>query len=337
MSTEPVNRTIRIQTGARLHFGPLSYHPIQGRHFGGIGMMIDSPGWDLELSHPVSLTAKPTGHVVGEERDRVAEVLNRFRTSALSSCTSLNAQIRILRSLKSHQGLGSGTQLALALGTGLCLLAGHHVDPRELAHWFGRGRRSMIGLTGFATGGFLVDGGQERPGTLGTLACRVEIPSDWRFVLIAPGDTGAEVGLCGEPEQRAFQHLAPMAIEVTQQLCQLVVMQLLPALHAKRCDLFAAALEQYGRLVGEFFRPVQGGIFAAPPMRALVERLSEAGVVGMAQTSWGPTVVIPAGSQSLAESLEREVQQLAQQPVTTHIAAPRNVGVQPVPAETIGT
>ncbi len=44
---------IRIRTPSRLHFGLLGWGPQAGRQFGGVGLMIDSPGIDL-LVEPAS-------------------------------------------------------------------------------------------------------------------------------------------------------------------------------------------------------------------------------------------------------------------------------------------
>ncbi len=38
---------IRIRTASRLHFGLLGWGPEARRQFGGIGLMIDSPGIEL--------------------------------------------------------------------------------------------------------------------------------------------------------------------------------------------------------------------------------------------------------------------------------------------------
>ena len=56
-------------------------------------------------------------------------------------------------------------------------------------------------------------------------------------------------------------------------------------------DRFAAAITLFGLAVGEFFAPVQGGRFADSRWEDLCPRLVAAGC-GLAQSSWGPTVVV---------------------------------------------
>ena len=48
-----MTREVCITTGARLHFGLLSYEPSSGRYFGGAGLMIDSPGFQLAIRDSV--------------------------------------------------------------------------------------------------------------------------------------------------------------------------------------------------------------------------------------------------------------------------------------------
>src|SRR5262249_56784067 len=84
-------------------------------------------------------------------------------------------------------GLGSGTQLGMAVARALALAAGRPDLPAEmLARFVGRGLLSALGVYGFAHGGFLVDAGQKTHGTLAPLVARAEVPRDWRVVLMLP-------------------------------------------------------------------------------------------------------------------------------------------------------
>ena len=66
---------VAVQTGSRLHLGPLAHRPAAGRHFGGVGLMIDRPGVQLsalaadrdEVSGPVAI------------KERVEKILARYR------------------------------------------------------------------------------------------------------------------------------------------------------------------------------------------------------------------------------------------------------------------
>jgi predicted sugar kinase len=65
---------------------------------------------------------------------------------------------------------------------------------------------------------------------------------------------------------------------------------LLPALVERDLRSFGEALERIQADVGALFAPVQGGAFADPRSAALVELLRTSGLVGVGQSSWGPTL-----------------------------------------------
>lgn len=290
--------SITITTGARLHFGPLSYQPHAGRHFGGVGVMIDQPGFRLRC-HTADRDS-----VNGEQptAGRVTAFVSQYRTACPAEHTPPPSILTIEQYLPPHSGLGSGTQLGLAVASGLATLAGeHNVDACELARRVGRGRRSAVGIHGFAHGGLIVDAGQSSGEVVGALACRLPLPTDWRVLLITPHEGSA--GLAGEQEERAFESLGSMPPTLTDRLCRIVLTELLPAAHSAAFAPFAQAVGEYGRLVGEFFAPVQGGTFGHPRTDTLIARLARENIHGTGQTSWGPTVFAFVPNAATADQL----------------------------------
>ena len=156
-------------------------------------------------------------------------------------------------------------------------------STRELAQRSGRGLRSAIGLHGLAAGGFLVDAGQTGQGALGDLAIRLPIPEEWRVMIIRPRHT--RPGLSGARERAAFEALPPMAPQLTDRLCRLTLMEILPAIQSEDCASFSAAVSEYGRLIGEYFSPVQGGVFSDPQVREVVQKTPSIGH-RLVQSSW---------------------------------------------------
>lgn len=317
-----MTRRVTVTTGARLHFGPLAVRAERGRTFGGVGMMVDAPGWEVVVAR----SERDNVHA-GRESGRIAELVARYRERCGKPVPPCAVTVR--QAAPAHTGLGSGTQLALALGRALAVLSGEPaVDTVELARRTGRGGRSAIGTHGFAHGGFLIDAGQtpSEQGVLGELACRMEIPESWRFVLATPA---SESGLSGIAEQRAFDVLAPMPVSMTAELCRIVVMDWLPALQSGDCVGFCSALDAFGGLVGHYFRPVQGGVFANRRMGALAELLQAEGIHGIAQTSWGPTVAICYASETSAVALQERVERDGRwRDCTLRIVRPLNVGAR---------
>ncbi|MBQ19033.1 MAG: hypothetical protein CMJ65_18150 [Planctomycetaceae bacterium] len=294
--------TVKVSTGARLHLGLLSHGGNSPRQFGGAGMMIEDPG--------VRLTASPADHdqvVMVSEGDRI-EDSNRAsrwleRIGAHGDCRLPGVRIEISDVISPHAGLGSGTQLALAVARAVAGLSGAGFRAVELAAAVGRGERSGVGIHGFEHGGFLVDAGG-RTGQVAALVARADVPAAWRIVLAGPA-TGK--GLTGEAEREAFARCREMPCEATRALSSLLLQQVLPGLNEGDIDEAGEGLFLFGRLVGESFAAVQGGCYADPQMASLVEWVRGKGIRGVGQSSWGPTIWMLCPDRATADSLAADV------------------------------
>ncbi|MDZ4689568.1 MAG: hypothetical protein SH850_31210 [Planctomycetaceae bacterium] len=290
---------MRVRTGARLHFGLWAINAPAGRRFGGVGMMIAEPG--------VELTARRV------ERDRidacsadvaarVAQYLHRLR-AIRPDIPPVALYVPVM--IASHQGLGSGTQLALATAATVLNVAGEaQFDAAAWAHQLGRAERSSIGVHGFELGGFLIESGQRPGDRIGELIGRAAVCEDWQIALIAPPQT---VGLSGAAELSAFQQLPPMSEATTAALCRMAVDDWLPAMARGDFATAARTMWEYGQLAGEYFRAVQGGVFASPRMAQLARQLHTEGVTGIAQTSWGPTIAVLCADHIQADALRAQL------------------------------
>ena len=269
-----------IRTGSRLHFGLFALNPKHERQFGGIGMMIDNPGVCVRVEPNDETT------IIGDEAivDRVNTFTSRFRETYPQTPP---VRIEVSQFIPAHSGLGSGTQLALTVGTALAKLAGIDCSPIEIAIATGRGRRSAIGIHGFQRGGFLVDGGHSPNEAVGQMMQRVEVPADWRIVLISPNDVN---GLSGQSELDAFGKLPPMPATLTTELRGLVSNAIVPALHRADFPGFTQSLHSFGQRIGQYFSPVQGGVFRSPQATNIAKTLTANNIRAIVQSSWGPTV-----------------------------------------------
>lgn len=292
---------VRIETSARLHLGLLDLNGDLGRLYGSIGVAIERPGLVLQAEQ---LPAGPgeTGSlaVAGLEVERVTAYARRFLTRyPLPGALSLQLQAAI----PAHVGLGSGTQLALAVGAALAHLGGLALDAPTLSSVLGRGAHSGIGIATFERGGLVVDGGHAGAGAIHRappVLFQQPFPEAWRFVVAIPAATA---GLNGATEQRAFQTMAPAPAAYVEKICRLLVMQLLPALIEQDLAPFGQALTGIQQWVGDSFAAIQGGRFANTLSGALVMHWLSQGAAGAGQSSWGPTVYALAGSEAEAERL----------------------------------
>jgi beta-RFAP synthase len=213
--------------------------------------------------------------------------------------------IEICQPALEHVGLGSGTQLALSVAAGLNALYGlPNQTPQELALSVGRGLRSAVGTYGFVFGGLIVEQGKLPSEPISPLDCRIDLPETWRFVLVLPQGMG---GLAGEEEVAAFTSLPAAPVETTEALIGEVRDRLVPAAATADFALFAESLYRYGRLSGECFAARQGGPYNGPVLTALVDRIRSLGIIGVGQSSWGPTIFAVAPSQQAAEEIRAEL------------------------------
>ena len=97
---------VQVKTTARLHLGFLDLAGDLGRRFGSIGLAID--GFETRLE----LREAPSFEALGEERERGAHIARRI---AESLGLGLDKELVITNAIPAHAGLGSGTQLALAI------------------------------------------------------------------------------------------------------------------------------------------------------------------------------------------------------------------------------
>ncbi len=312
---------IRVAAPSRLHFGlfrpPSELDGSSARRFGGVGLMIDKPGVQ------VSLTPARVWSAAGPLADRALSYARDFcRNSPDLSQQAFH--IAVESCAPEHAGLGTGTQLGLAVAKALAMASAKpEWDAATLAQRIGRGQRSGIGIHGFQHGGFLVDGGKKAATCVAPLIVRHDFPADWGVLLILPGDTR---GIHGPQEREAFAQLAQakMSDQETAVLCRLVLLGLLPAL--LECDLqsFGEALFEFNCRAGEMFKQWQGGVYASPRTAAIVDFLRQNGVAGVGQSSWGPAVFAiheaERGSE-LAKSVRKEFVFAPDEVLVCHAAA----------------
>lgn len=295
--------SIEVAVPARLHLGFLDLEGGLGRRFGSIGLALD----DVETR----ITAVPAEIVTASGPSAArADGFARQMLAVLGLAGGVG--LTIAQAIPEHAGLGSGTQMALAVGTAIARLyhaeAGHaDWGPRTIAKVLGRGARSGIGIGAFEQGGLLVDGGRlGGNGDPAPIISRVEFPSPWRILLVF--DAQAE-GLHGDAEAAAFRDLPDFAPALSAHLCRLVLMALLPAAAETDLGRFAAAVAEIQNAVGDFFAPFQGGRFASPAVAGVLDWLRAEGVEGVGQSSWGPTgfaFVENASAAGLLQSARRK-------------------------------
>ena len=318
--------TARVAAGARLHVGFLNLSLARERLYGSLGVALDEPR--------VEVAAAPAGAVDCDH--------DRARGHAARACELLGvpgASVTIESELPPHVGLGSGTQLALAVFAAVARAHGRQPRVREHAPALGRGGRSGVGVAAFEDGGFVFDAGHpasqftsERPErgewTVPPVAARHEMPADWRFLLVLPD---ADPGKAGSEEDDSMRAVVENADPgLADRISAVVTDRVLPAVATGDADAFGAGVAAVGRLNGAWYASEQGGVYR-PPAGGIVDALGDSpAVAGAGQSSWGPAVygVTDRERADAARQAGRRALDEAGVDGRVRIAEPRNTGAR---------
>jgi beta-RFAP synthase len=274
----PRPASVTVTVPARLHLGFLDLNGGLGRRFGSIGLAIS------DLRTRITIRRATRSNVSGPESDRVRQYLQTMeRALALDDGHAVD----IAEVAPAHAGLGSGTQLALAVAAGLRRLHNRSLDVEGDALNLGRGTRSGIGIGLFSRGGLVVDGGRGRSAKPAPIISHLPFPDRWRVLVVLDPKYR---GLHGLDEVTTFAALAPMSDADAAHICRLILMQALPALAEQDLVSFGAAIKELQVRLGDYFASAQGGSrFTSSDVAAILDALDVAGAFGIGQSSWGPT------------------------------------------------
>jgi len=286
---------------ARLHLGFLDMNGGLGRRFGSLGLAIDGRATRLSIRRAAQT------QIEGPEAERASSHLDLLKDRfGLTS----NYRLQIHEAIPAHAGLGSGTQLALAIAAALRRLEDVAPDLSEDAVLLQRGARSGIGAGLFERGGLIVDGGRGERTMTPPVIARMDFPQDWRVILVL--DPHLE-GAHGQQERAAFAQLDDFDAAAAGEICRLVLIKALPALAERDIGSFGDAIARIQDIVGDYFAPAQGGApYVSPAVAEVMEHLRRHGAKGTGQSSWGPTGF--AFARDLDEA--RRLSDLAQEKVT---------------------
>ena len=240
--------------------------------------------------------------------DRAVEFARHFAQRAIEDGLTRHvpaSHLRVMRVPRPHSGLGTGTQLAMAVGKALArLIDRDDLGAARMARLVGRGYRSAVGAHGCFQGGLIIDGGKTATAGLAPMVARLSFPSRWRIVLVRPNELH---GISGERERQAFAKLPPISPQLTAHMCQLVLLGLLPAMVERDLDQFGESLYELQQLAGECFKAAQGGLYTAPLLAEVVQHVRGCGVRGVGQSSWGPTLYAITADDGAAGDLAADL------------------------------
>jgi len=282
---------VTIRTPSRLHLTLIDMNGSRGRVDGGVGITLDDPGYVIEAER-----AEETG-IIADDDALKARTLGILKSVCTKTGFEEGVQVRIHEAIPPHGGLGSGTQLSLAIATAISRLSGVPIpDPSGLT---GRGGTSGIGVRSFFDGGVIIDGGhrfgsgKEKESYLPSSASpdvklapligRYEFPESWRIILCVPD---LPPGANGEEERQIFQKRCPVPLTDVQELSHRILMQMIPSLVEEDMDQFGDAVNAL-RSVG--FKKEELSL-QPPVLHDILDYMSGCGCAGAGMSSFGPAL-----------------------------------------------
>ena len=270
-------QAVRVKAPGRLHMGFVDLNGDLGRSFGSLGLCLENIYTEVRARHSDDIVCEGPGAERAYRYARQIKELTQFDGGV---------HIDIQSALEEHVGLGSGTQMCLAVSTAIRHLKGLEISLEEIVVELGRGARSGIGVGAFKYGGFLVDGGRGDLASVPPIISHLKFPESWRIVLIFDWQ---QKGVHGKEEKQAFRSLDPMDNRTANSLCRLMLMQVLPSLAEANFQGFGLGITRIQKEVGDFFAPMQGGRFQSKDVENTLEHMEKSGAYGVGQSSWGPT------------------------------------------------
>ncbi|MHA1678637.1 MAG: beta-ribofuranosylaminobenzene 5'-phosphate synthase [Promethearchaeota archaeon] len=328
---------IRITTPCRIHLSLIDENGYTGRVDGGIGLLLDRPNVVLEASNNAN-EFKIEAHKYYRES---IEVINEQASKVFKAfnISNKNFHFNLKRYYPSHVGLGSKTQLSLAIATSIVKLKQiENVSVEQLTRIVNRGGTSGIGWRGFEQGGFILDGGHDfgkgkeketflpssaSRGTNPALTIfRLPIPDFWRFVLIIPN---VKKGAYGDEEISIFQKYAPIDKKEVNEVSHQILMKILPGIIRKNLICFGEGLK---RIQNIGFKKIEIEL-QDPIVKQLLKFFEDYGVKAHGMSSFGPSVIGITESDEEAQDLLKSVKkQLKTIGGHFYICKPNNCGAK---------
>ena len=289
----PDTRRVIIRTPSRVHISLIDMHGGLGRVDGGVGITLDDPGVLIEAELAPAVAVQGGDPATRERIGRVArDVLTQLGTGG-------GVRITVRSDFPAHVGLGSGSQVSLAVARAIAELHGRDLSVPDLARLAGRGGTSGIGTAAFEQGGFILDGGHRfgagceksdfRPPAASRgvspppVLARHGFPEDWKVLLAIPS---VPAGASGKAETDIFRDNCPVSLSEVREVCHEVMMRMLPGIAEHDLDLFGSSVNA---IQGLGFKKVELSL-QPQQVTGLLPLLRDAGAAGAGLSSFGPTV-----------------------------------------------
>ncbi len=319
-----------------MHFSLIDENGYTGRIDGGIGLMLESPNIVIEASNnsdelKIEFDQPHDGFLttIKEKTEAITNALN---------VKNIKYHFIIKEYYPEHLGIGSKTQLSLAIGLAIAKLEGVDLPVEKITKIVGRGGTSGIGWRGFEQGGFILDAGhdfgneKEKATYLPSSASlstdpaltliRYPIPENWRFIIIIPN---VKQGAHDQEEVNIFQEYTPINREEVNEVSHQIIMKVLPGIIKNDLDCFGQGIKRIQKIG---FKKIEIEL-QHPFVKKLMKFLEAEGVKAYGMSSFGPCVVAITENDESAKILEPKCKEFIKDVGgTVLIAKPNNTGAE---------
>ena len=289
---------IEVVTPSRLHITLIDLNGSLGRIDGGVGLTLDFPSMKINAREDAQLAV--SGNTTFENR------IKRAASAIMTQHDVGGVAIEVVDEFPAHVGLGSGTQVALAVGTAISELYDLRLTPPAIAQLTGRGGTSGIGVAAYERGGFIIDGGHKGKTAFlpssasgkyhpAPMIARHDFP-DWTIVLAIPNLHGAS----DRREVDIFKQKCPLPLTEIQELCHVILMEMLPAVVERDIESFGRSIDRVQTLG---FKRLE--LELQPFCARLVRFMRENGALGAGMSSFGPVVYGITDNTQLQTAVQR--------------------------------
>ena len=279
---------IKISSYARLNFGLIDLSKTPFRVDGASGLAINIPAANVELKKSDQVQLQFTCN----NKKRCEAVVKR----CIKKIDGEKFSLKVESLIDTHVGLGSGTQLAMAIVTAFNEEYQLRMSLDEMACLAGSGGTSNIGIYSFLHGGFNLDSGRLFPeekneigpgekftfSKLSPLLLRMDMPQ-WHLCIVIPK---IKKRIYDVMEEDLFQEYTPIAEEDVNALCKCLLTGVLPAIKTESFFAFCRSIEQcmqYG------FKKKEIGSYGSLIYDTFLN-LKNKGAEGVGMSSFGPAV-----------------------------------------------
>ncbi len=273
-----MNLKLTISSPSRLHFGFVELDKEASRNFGSLGLTIS------KFKNIIQIKESKNFQVIAKKqeiRSKIKGIFKKFSKKFLIK----PFKIEVHETAPLHIGLGSGTQLSLAVGLLISEYNNLKLSFEDIVKISERGLRSGIGIESFRTGGFIVDCGKGKNTSIPPVFFKSKWPSNWKIILILDNSFK---GLSGNEEKKQFIKISKVDSNISRNNSKTLLMDIIPSIIEGDFNNFCEGIQKIQDNMSKVFYNNKRK-FASKTIQEVFNFIRKKNIKGYGQSSWGPS------------------------------------------------